>query len=180
MSASSCHVAHFAIAFALVGWIDSGYTCESSVSGGMMSSARKLRLVVTIVGIALLALFKWAQRAPLDSITAPPHAIAEAFRTRASNVQVSGVGVVRRVLPDDEEGSRHQRFILELSDGQTVLVSHNIDLAARLNALDRGDTVEFFAEYDWNANGGVIHWTHHDPARRHVDGWLKHDGRIVR
>ena len=145
-----------------------------------MSSARTLRLIFTIVGIALLALFKWTQRAPVDSVTASPHAIAEAFRTHASNVQVSDVGVVKRILPDDNDGSRHQRFILELSDGQTVLVSHNIDLAARLSSLDRGDTVEFFGEYEWNANGGVIHWTHHDPAHRHVDGWLKHDGRMVR
>ena len=145
-----------------------------------MSSARRLRLVTTIVGIALLAVFTWTPRAPVGSATASPDAIAEAFRHRTSNVQVSGAGVVRRVLPDDNAGSRHQRFILELSNGQTVLVSHNIDVAARLGSLDRGDTVEFFGEYDWNADGGVIHWTHHDPARRHLGGWLKHEGRTVK
>jgi hypothetical protein len=146
----------------------------------MMSSARRQRLVITSVGIALLAVFTWTQRAPEVSTTGSPDAIAEAFRNRTSNIQVSGVGVVRRVLSDDNDGSRHQRFILELSNGQTVLVSHNIDLAARLISLERGDTVEFFGEYEWNANGGVIHWTHHDPARQHVDGWLKHEGRTVK
>ena len=40
-----------------------------------------------------------------------------------------------------------------------------------------GDTVSFFGEYEWNSKGGVIHWTHHDPARQHVAGWLKHEGR---
>ena len=145
-----------------------------------MSSARRQRLVMSIVAIALLAVFTWTQRVPVNSTTGSPDAIAEAFRNRTSNAQVSGVGVVRRILPDDNEGSRHQRFILELSNGQTVLVSHNIDVAARLSALDRGDTVEFFGEYEWNANGGVIHWTHHDPARRHVGGWLKHEGRTVK
>jgi len=145
-----------------------------------MSSARRPRLVMTIAGIALLALFTWTQRDPVNATTGSPDAIAEAFRSRTSSVQVSGVGVVRRILPDDNEGSPHQRFILELSNGQTVLVSHNIDLAARLSSLDRGDTVEFFGEYEWNANGGVIHWTHHDPARRHVGGWLKHEGRTVK
>jgi hypothetical protein len=145
-----------------------------------MSTSRRQRLVMTIVGIALLAVFTWEQRVPVNSTTDSPHAIAEAFRNRTSNVQVSGVGVVRRVLPDDNEGSRHQRFILELRNGQTVLVSHNIDVAARLSSLDRGDTVEFFGEYEWNADGGVIHWTHHDPARRHVGGWLKYEGRTIK
>jgi len=145
-----------------------------------MSSARSQRLVMTIVGIALLAVFIWTQRVPVNSTTGSPDAIAEAFRSRTSNVQVSGIGVVRRILPDDNAGSRHQRFILQFSNGQTVLVSHNIDLAARLSSLDGGDTVEFFGEYEWNAEGGVIHWTHDDPARRHVGGWLRHEGRTVK
>ena len=145
-----------------------------------MSSAQKHRLVLSIVGIAVLAVFTWTQRVPVNSSAGSPDAIAEAFRNRTSNVQVSGVGIVRRILPDDNEGSRHQRFILDLSNDQTVLVSHNIDVAARLSSLDRGDTVEFFGEYEWNANGGVIHWTHHDPVRRHVDGWLRHEGRTVK
>jgi hypothetical protein len=80
-------------------------------------------------------------------------------------------------LPDDLEGSRHQRFVLRLSSGQTLLVAHNIDLAPRISSLNRGDKVEFYGEYEWNAKGGVIHWTHHDPSGRHVGGWLKHDSK---
>lgn len=106
-------------------------------------------------------------------------ALAAAFAERRSDVQVQGLGVVDRVLPDDNDGSRHQRFILRLESGQTVLVAHNIDLADRLTALDRGDTVEFYGEYEWTSAGGVIHWTHRDPARRHVSGWLMHEGRRV-
>jgi hypothetical protein len=29
----------------------------------------------------------------------------------------------------------------------------------------------------WNAQGGMVHWTHHDPEGRHVSGWLKHNWR---
>lgn len=105
--------------------------------------------------------------------------IAAAFAERRSDVQVEGRGVVYRVLADDNEGSRHQRFILRLANGQTVLIAHNIDLADRLTSLDRGDTVAFYGEYEWTEQGGVIHWTHHDPARRHVSGWLLHEGRRV-
>jgi len=104
-------------------------------------------------------------------------AIGRAFANRTSDVQVEGEGVVTRVLSDDISGSRHQRFIVRLASGQTVLISHNIDLAPRLEGLGEGDSVAFDGEYVWNAEGGLIHWTHHDPAGRHVAGWLKYKKR---
>lgn len=107
-------------------------------------------------------------------------AIEAAFNNRQSDVQVQGQGRVVRILPDDNDGSRHQRFILELDNGQNLLIAHNIDLAPRINELNKGDTVEFYGEYEWNAKGGVIHWTHNDPNHRHIDGWLKHLGRTYR
>jgi len=103
--------------------------------------------------------------------------IAELYRDRRGNVQVSGEGIVTRVLSDDNDGSRHQRFILEIEPRQTVLVAHNIDLAPRIGGLREGDRVGFFGEYEWNDQGGVIHWTHADPAGRHVAGWLEHRGQ---
>ncbi|WP_225748250.1 DUF3465 domain-containing protein [Eikenella sp. Marseille-P7795] len=103
--------------------------------------------------------------------------IARAFAEQRSDVQVTGSGKVHRTLPDDTQGSRHQRFIMKLANGQTVLVAHNIDLAPRIPRLQRGDTVGFSGEYEYNAQGGVIHWTHHDPAGRHADGWLEHNGQ---
>ncbi|MEK7738664.1 MAG: DUF3465 domain-containing protein, partial [Pseudomonadota bacterium] len=93
------------------------------------------------------------------------------------NVQVQSIGRVKAVLRDDNEGSRHQKFILALDNGLTVLVAHNIDLAPRIDNLRKGDTVEFFGEYEYSNQGGVMHWTHHDPKRRHQDGWLKHNGK---
>jgi hypothetical protein len=103
--------------------------------------------------------------------------LLDAFNNRQSNIQVQGEGVVAKVLRDDREGSRHQRFLLQLSSGQTLLISHNIDLAPRIEGLGTGDSVQFFGEYEWNSKGGVIHWTHHDPGGRHVAGWIKHQGR---
>lgn len=104
--------------------------------------------------------------------------LKQAYESRQSDLQVQGIGQVSRLLPDDNDGSRHQRFILTLDSRQTLLVAHNIDLAPRISNLQRGDAVEFYGEYEWNSQGGVLHWTHHDPQGRHADGWLKHEGRV--
>ncbi|CAM2846682.1 DUF3465 domain-containing protein [Acinetobacter celticus] len=104
--------------------------------------------------------------------------IAQAFAQQQSNVQVHTSGQVKAILRDDNEGLRHQMFILKLQNGQTVLVAHNIDLSPRIQSLQKGDTVEFYGEYEYSQQGGVIHWTHLDPNKRHIDGWLKHNGQI--
>ena len=105
-------------------------------------------------------------------------AIAAAYADQRSGLQVTGAGVVVKVLPDDNDGSPHQRFLLELPSRQVVLVAHNIDLAPRVPGLVAGDAVEFHGVYEWNPKGGVIHWTHDDPAGRHEDGWLRVDGVV--
>jgi ABC-type glycerol-3-phosphate transport system substrate-binding protein len=103
--------------------------------------------------------------------------IARAFENKTSDVQVEGEGVVTKILSDDLSGSRHQRFIVSLASGQTILIVHNVDLAERVDGLQTGDSVRFYGEYVWNEQGGKVHWTHHDPQGRHVAGWLKHNGR---
>jgi hypothetical protein len=102
--------------------------------------------------------------------------LQSAYENHQSNVQVKGSGTVIRILKDDNKGSRHQKFILKLSSGQTTLIAHNIDLAPRINSISKGDVVQFYGEYEWNNKGGVVHWTHRDPNGRHVGGWLKHNG----
>lgn len=106
--------------------------------------------------------------------------ILRAFAERRSDEWVTATGEVTRLLPDDNEGSRHQRFIVRLDPGHTLLISHNIDLAPRIDALRTGDRVTFRGEYEWNDRGGVVHWTHHDPQGRHDGGWILHDGNEYR
>lgn len=78
-----------------------------------------------------------------------------------------------RLLRDDREGSRHQRCLVDVGGGRTVLVAHNIDLAPRVAPLRVGDRVEFAGEFEWNDNGGMVHWTHADPRGRHRAGWVR-------
>jgi hypothetical protein len=104
--------------------------------------------------------------------------VKAAYEQRQSNVQVQGSGRVKAILRDDNDGSRHQKFILVLKNGLSILVAHNIDLAPKISNLNKGDIVEFYGEYEYNPKGGVLHWTHHDSQGRHESGWLKHDGQI--
>lgn len=148
----------------------------------------RLLLAVTLAGAVYLGLATALQPnspSPADTSTAVPQnsqhldqALENAYRTRARHHQVSGSGTVIKLLADDNAGSRHQRFILRLNSGRTLLVSHNIDLAPRIASLKVGDIVEFNGEYEWNSKGGILHWTHHDPQGRHEAGWLKHHDRV--
>ena len=146
-----------------------------------------LLLPLAIASLVAACLQRDAGEAPASPSTAASAPVTPAddrlqtaIRTHARDAQVTGSGVVDRVLADDRDGSRHQRFILRLGAGQTLLVAHNIDLAPRLESLDPGERVDFEGEYEWTERGGVVHWTHHDPAGRHPGGWLRHEGRTVR
>jgi len=111
-------------------------------------------------------------------VSSTGNVVEKAYQDGLSGVQVSSEGTVIKLLSDDNDGSRHQKFILRLSSGQTLLIAHNIDLAPRINSISRGDKVQFNGEYEWNNKGGVVHWTHRDPNGWHIDGWLKHKGDL--
>lgn len=150
----------------------------------------KILILIAVLAIAALQSFNVLPQlggdTPAETRAAVERApdtdglLAQAFEDRRNNLQVEGEGRVIRVLADDDKGSRHQRFLLELDSGQTLLVAHNIDLAPRIESLAEGDLVRFYGEYEWNERGGVIHWTHHDPDGDHPHGWLEHQGKRYR
>jgi hypothetical protein len=128
---------------------------------------RKLLVLILVVFVSL----QWSNFANATSLS-------EAYENQQSNVQVKGIGRVIRILNDDNKGSRHQKFILKLSSGNTILIAHNIDIAPKINSISKYDVVQFYGEYEWNKKGGVVHWTHRDPNGHHINGWLKHKGRV--
>lgn len=132
------------------------------------------KYVLLAIALAFAYLVHVRHEAVLPDASAPGNPIAS---ERAGPRQVSGVGTVIRILSDDDTGDRHQRFLLRLQSGATLLVAHNIDIAPRVEPLREGDTIEYKGEFAWNPKGGVVHWTHHDPSGRHPGGWLRHDGR---
>lgn len=151
---------------------------------------RNRRSLVSIVAVLVALAIAWLQggdfSASLRDLGQPTGSAAQgsesgaidrAFAERDSGLVVEDAGRVVRLLADDNDGSRHQRFVVELTSGLTVLIAHNIDLAARISELRVGDTVRFRGEYEWNDRGGVIHWTHHDPQGLRRGGWIEHGER---
>ncbi|MES2920305.1 MAG: DUF3465 domain-containing protein [Verrucomicrobiota bacterium] len=104
--------------------------------------------------------------------------LARAFKLKTSGFMVKFRGTVIRKLPDDQVGSRHQKFIVRLDSGQTLLIAHNIDLAPRVSPLKTNNTVTIYGEYIWNIQGGIVHKTHREPDGSKGGGWIRRKGVI--
>jgi Protein of unknown function (DUF3465) len=147
------------------------------------------RLVLRFIVLVLLGLCSFYIKTHQNTFTSKPSSVVvnsgvteldslkKAFENQQSNIQVKQMGKVAKILRDDDQGARHQRFVVQLESGQKLLVAHNIDLALRVEGLKEGADITFYGEYEWNNKGGIVHWTHHDPKGRHPDGWLLYDNR---
>ena len=142
-----------------------------------------LVLLVLIGGVWLLTQYSFnvTQKEPgtdssSDTVSIEQSDIRSLYDAQRSGVMVSVVGNVTRILKDDNDGSRHQRFLIKTAEGLTLLVAHNIDLAPRV-PLKEYDEVSIYGQYEWSNKGGVLHWTHHDPNKSHEEGWILHQGK---
>ena len=104
-------------------------------------------------------------------------ALINAYKNKKSDIFIEGSGVIKKILPDDNKGSRHQKFLVTINSEQTLLFAHNIDLAPRVENLQVNDAITFRGEYVYNPKGGVMHWTHKDRNGGTKAGWIKHNGK---
>src|SRR6266849_3163430 len=104
-------------------------------------------------------------------------AVVADFHNHQSNVDVTADGTVVRLLADRTSSTGiHEQFILKLSSGDiTVEVEHNISIAPRV-PVAIGDHLIVHGEYVWNAQGGLIHFTHHDPRGKYERGFIQDNG----
>jgi hypothetical protein len=105
-------------------------------------------------------------------------AIAADFVNHRSNVEVTADGVVVGTFPDRKSSDgTHEQFIIRLtSQNLTVEIEHNISIGRRV-PVAQGDEVVVHGEYIWNAQGGLIHFTHHDPQGTHENGYITDKGQ---
>lgn len=144
----------------------------------MSKQKRMIQRVWLIFGFAVVIFIGSFYQTEVDREALNAVTAESLFENRQSDIQLEVSGEVIKLLADDNDGSRHQRFIVELPSGLSLLVAHNIDLAPRVDNLQVGDEVDLYGEYVWNDKGGIMHWTHHDPANRHPHGWIKHQGEL--
>jgi len=138
-------------------------------------------MIVSLIGSAAFVAFTVSgcnDTLQRPHFAAPPQEaeVIAAQEQRASHVEVTVTAPVKRVLSDDTEGTPHERFLLILANGTTVLVAHNTSEAGRV-PLSEGSVVTVHGEYIWNNRGGVIHWTHHSDNGRHEGGFIDFQGQ---
>ena len=98
-----------------------------------------------------------------------------AFRGRQNHEWITISAPVVRILPDEYGTYQHQRFIVRCPSGQTVLITNDVSVGSRVPvAIDTPLVVH--GEYIWNAQGGLVHFTHHGGANG--GGWILFRGKV--
>lgn len=111
-------------------------------------------------------------------------AIYGAWADQRSRVEVTADGTVARILGTRQGRSgAHEGFLLHLrgagGHGLSVRVETNVDITGAI-PLEPGESVEVRGEYIYDPRGGIIHYTHHDPAGRHESGYVEAGGDLYR
>jgi hypothetical protein len=105
--------------------------------------------------------------------------LAAAYRARApAQVDFRGrVASSPRYFVGNHTHCRHEAFDVATSAGPVEIVD-NVDIAPRC-PVRVGDTVEVRGEMVHDpGRPPVVHWTHHDPARHHADGFIRLRDRL--
>lgn len=111
--------------------------------------------------------------------------VEQAFEQKVSDVPVTIQGRVTKILTDDTGDTPHQRFIVEVHSGHTILIAHNLQRAYRV-PINLSDRIEVHGSYVWNKYGGILHNTHHyagecvgSKCTPHEDGWINYAGQKI-
>nr|WP_295902263.1 DUF3465 domain-containing protein [uncultured Bdellovibrio sp.] len=95
---------------------------------------------------------------------------------RRVNFVEGGGMVVTKVLPDDNNGLKHQKWVVRLSNGKTMQAVYNSDMCPRV-PVKVGDVVAMGGMFLWTNTGALLHWLHHDPRGNRPDGYVYVNGK---
>ncbi len=103
------------------------------------------------------------------------HEAIDAQVAHAIKREITVEAYVKKLLPTDTEGLPHQKFLISLSNGSTILIAHDLKMAPTV-PIQPGSVLRIHGEYIWNKLGGLIHWTHHTDTPYHEGGWIDFNG----
>lgn len=124
--------------------------------------------ILSIIALVISAFFAEQY---LFADVKPKSKIEEVIYARQSGQMVNFEAEVIKLLRDDLKGDKHQKLIMK-TNRHTLLLAHNIDIAPRV-PVRVGDTIFVQGQYEWNEQGGLVHWTHRS-NNEHPGGWIKH------
>ena len=71
----------------------------------------------------------------------------------------------------------HEQFNMQTTRGPVQIID-NVDIAPRV-PVHPGDRIEVRGEMVHDpGKPPILHWTHHDPAHRHPDGFIRLHGQL--
>jgi len=106
--------------------------------------------------------------------------ICSLYASGRSGVEVIGQGTVLAVIGTHAGPSgEHEGFLVKLERQCDLLlrIEANVGITGSI-PLHEGETVTVKGQFEDDPTGGMIHWTHHDPAGRHVAGYVIAGGKI--
>jgi hypothetical protein len=106
--------------------------------------------------------------------------ICALYSSGASGDEVIGRGTVAAVLGTSNGPSgEHEGFLLKLHGQCDLLlrIETNTSIIGPV-PLHEGENLIVKGQYENDPTGGVVHWTHHDPAGRHVAGYILAGGKL--
>ena len=71
----------------------------------------------------------------------------------------------------------HEQFTLNTTQGPVQIID-NVDIAPQV-PVRPGDRIEACGDMVHDpGKPPILHWTHHDPAHKHPDGFIRFQGKV--
>ncbi|MBC7465045.1 MAG: DUF3465 domain-containing protein [Bdellovibrio sp.] len=137
--------------------------------------------IINLISLVLLILVFWnffKSKAPtVAEVETKPASELTAFekgldcKCDQSFVITPALKVIKK-LKDDNQGIRHQKWLVQSPAGQIILFVHNLELCQPLD-IEKNDMVQLAGEFKWTDKGALIHWAHFDPKKKRPDGYVE-------
>ena len=101
--------------------------------------------------------------------------LADAYLNKKSGMMAEVQGQVTRLIMDEEESARVQKFVICAISGQSRLVTHDLSRSDRV-PVAIGDKVMVRGEYVWSEPGGTLICPTRDNGSGGRNGWIEHKG----